>query len=160
MNNPLSYPNPYLNEGPMLIILIQGRRVKIVKTFIYFFSILIIIIINGAHWFSFRKQKMEFREGLKKKLLENSNKGGGSARVDFPIKKINKKKCAKNTWNCLKTILRQTCFFQLWPPLPPPQTCPDMSTDWLSKIKQRKAITWSVGIKKITHIIQNSFHGA
>ena len=53
--------------GPMLIILIHRRRVKIVKTFIYFFSILIIIIINGAHWFSFRKQKMEFREGLKNK---------------------------------------------------------------------------------------------
>ena len=100
------------------------------------------------------------REGFKKKkkILENSNKRGGVSEGRFSNKK--KKTCAKNTWNCLKTILRQTCFFQLWPPLPPPQTCPDMSTDWSSEIKQRKAITWSVGIKKITHIIQNSFHGA
>ena len=36
-----------------------------------------------------------------------------------------------------------------------------MPTNWLSEIKQRKDITWSVGIKKMTHIIQNySFRGA
>ena len=95
---------------------------------------------------------------FKKKLLENSNKRGGDSESRFYSTK--KKTCAKNTWNCLKSILRQTCFFQLWPPLPPTQPCPDMSTDWLSEIKQRKAITWSVGIQKITHIIQNSFCGA
>ena len=39
-----------------------------------------------------------------------------------------------------------------WPPHTSP-TCPDMPTNWLSEIKKRKAITWSVGIKKITHII-------
>ena len=45
---------------------------------------------NGVIWEKNISEKSgPLREGFKKKkkLLENSNKGGGSARVDFPIKK-------------------------------------------------------------------------
>ena len=72
----------------------------------------------------------------KKKILENSNKGGGrgSARVDFPIKKEHLKLPKTH----FKTNL---LFFQLWPSTPSPTLT--------IRNKTKKAITWSVGIKKL-----------